>query len=186
MKKVTEKPDGNDTPQERLKNLRKERGLSQADLAEEIGKMQHGKRTCSEKQISFIESGSRPISRNYAHLFSEYFGVTEKYILGESIYRTEADEITALQREYSDQSDAVFNGLLALMDSSLREVCARENIPVPTLSDVGELLFLQAQIKDYSDSLMWNYVKWKNNSHVWSLLSQFEEARKRREQNDRE
>ena len=135
MNKVTKKPVGNDTPGERLKILRKERGLHQADLAEEIEKMQHGKRTCSEKQISYIENGSRPLSRNYAHLFAKFFDVDAAWILCETDYRTAAHKFAAMINKSREESDLLFTGLLAFASLNGYTIDAK-----PLTGDVEEVI----------------------------------------------
>ncbi len=80
---------------------------------------------------------------------------------------------------------ALSNAPLTMLEGSYRLVCARENLPVETLSDTMQLAFLVAQLQDYSDFLMWDYVKRKKDrdSAVWNLLESVEESLKRRNNN---
>ncbi len=83
-----------------------------------------------------------------------------------------------LKREYDkiyhDRKHHTDHALYLVLDNAVREVCARENIEVPTLDNITELLFLQAQLNDFATSLMWNYVKHREHSSVWSYLDQIE------------
>lgn len=169
MKKVTEIPE---TPGGRLKKLRKEKHLSQAELAEAIGLMQNRTHTCSEKQIGYIERGERPLSPEYALLFSRFFEVRLEFLMCDDNFKT----VEELNRHFVEKSCAVNYGLMALLDSSLTEVCLREGMEKPKLDNIPELMFLEAQIRDFSDALMWNYIKCKQYSHVWGFLDQLGEA----------
>ncbi len=119
------------------------------------------------------------MTRNYAHLLSQVLNIREEYLLCEDNYKT----VGEYSQQFIDCMDDLNNACIVMLDASLREVCARENIPVPTLSDIPEILLLEAQLRDFSDPLMWNYVKWKNGSLVWSFLRQLEETINRRKNN---
>ena len=58
---------------EKLQLLRKERGLTQAELAERLGVKQH--------HISEMENGKRPIGAEMAHRLEEAFGTSYKAFL---------------------------------------------------------------------------------------------------------
>ena len=59
---------------ERIRQLRLEDGLSQAQLAQEIG--------ISQSAIGYWEQGSRVPNANAIIALAKYFGVTSDYILG--------------------------------------------------------------------------------------------------------
>ena len=59
---------------ERLKDLRKEKTLSQADLAKELG--------VSQRSISSWETGFRQPDFETLEILAKYFGVSTDYLLG--------------------------------------------------------------------------------------------------------
>ncbi len=151
---------------ERISELLEREKLTKKEFAERLEREPNNvSRILKSKKISedFINS--------IINAFPDY---QKEWLLGYGRIPTYTEAERA--RELQDVLDAP----ITMLESSLRVVCARENLPVPTLSDTGELMLLVAQLQDYSDSLMWNYVKWKKSSHVWSLLDQVEEAIKRR------
>jgi transcriptional regulator with XRE-family HTH domain len=77
---------------ERLKMLRKSRGLTQEGLAEEIAAMPYSRRArCSAVQIGYLENGTRKLSLEYCGLFADFFGVRREYLLGTSDVATYAE-----------------------------------------------------------------------------------------------
>lgn len=58
----------------RLKKLRKEKGLTQADLAKVLN--------TNQSQYGKYENGKTNLSIENAQILSEYFGVTLSYLLG--------------------------------------------------------------------------------------------------------
>ena len=58
----------------RVEELRKQRGLSQKELGEAVG--------LSHKAISTIESGSRSTTIEKLVLLADFFGVSTDYLLG--------------------------------------------------------------------------------------------------------
>jgi len=61
------------TPAEDLKNLRKIRGLTQAELAKKVGALPH--------HISEMESGKRGISKEYALKFSKILEISVEHFI---------------------------------------------------------------------------------------------------------
>ena len=100
------------TPGERLKKLRKERNMTQEELADEVSKLQVGARQCSEKSISMLENG-RLMSRKYAHLFAQVFNVDEDFILCESDHPTAADAFAEAVKEMNKEGELLHKGLFA-------------------------------------------------------------------------
>lgn len=152
---------------ERISELLEREKLTKKEFAERLGREPNNvTRILKSMKISedFINS--------IINAFPDY---QKEWLLGYGRIPTYTEAEKA--RELQDVLDAP----ITMLESSLRVVCTRENLPVPTLSDPGELMLLVAQLQDYSDSLMWNYVKWKKSSHVWSFLDQVEEAIKRRD-----
>lgn len=72
----------------RLKSLRKEVGLSQGELAEEVG--------VSYRTIQNWENGVNQIKPDKAQLLADYFGVEVSYLLGCDTDNTFSDLITKI------------------------------------------------------------------------------------------
>ncbi|MFA9467923.1 MULTISPECIES: helix-turn-helix domain-containing protein [unclassified Streptococcus] len=68
----------------KIKDLRKEKGLTQQELAEEIG--------VSKLTILRWEQGQRDIKSDKAQQLADYFGVQVSYLLGHSGFRTWSEE----------------------------------------------------------------------------------------------
>lgn len=63
---------------ERLKNLRKEKGLSQAELAKALN--------LTQRKISYLETGQFEPDLTILWEISEYFEVSCDYLIGKSDY----------------------------------------------------------------------------------------------------
>ena len=105
MEKVTRPELNNKECGKRLRECRKECGLTQAQLADKINELEEKnqifperKKECfhSDKQISYLENGSRPISPNYARLLSRVLGVRYEWLMGEDDHKTAEDYDTAV------------------------------------------------------------------------------------------
>lgn len=84
----------------RLKELRESAKLTQAQLADLIDSLPENTRPGrSEKQISYIENGSRSISADYARLLAKIFKIKPEYLLMETNFKTDEEE-----REHSNSS----------------------------------------------------------------------------------
>ncbi|MCR5485127.1 MAG: helix-turn-helix domain-containing protein [Clostridiales bacterium] len=89
---------------ERLRNLRKENGYTQEQLAEMVD--------CSSKYISDMERASpiRPISKNMAFLFAQVFGINKDYLLDENTeYRTASEKIIAENKAETEKFISAMN-----------------------------------------------------------------------------
>lgn len=94
---------------ERLKKCRKDKGLTQKQLAEQIYNNSDGSSTTgSEKQIGFLENNVREMSDKYAKVLSRALNVRCEYLLLHDNYRT-ADELRQAER-------AAYNGIDALLE----------------------------------------------------------------------
>lgn len=178
MKKSTKRNDLLCTPGERLRDLRKRQHLTQADLADEVSKLQEGsKRTCNEKSISNIENG-RKMSRNYAHLFSLVLGVSEEYLLCESDFPTEQAKLEASRaaarrtdnyRILERESFAALSGYeLRAMDPDQLMLDLPDDLCAPihdcwALEKDGERVFLSSselsELEATLDEVVANYLK---------------------------
>ena len=74
----------------RLKECRIACGLSQEQLIEAVMKLPDNRgKERSEKQISYLENGTRPISVEYASLLAQVLNVRVEYLLLKDDFRTE-------------------------------------------------------------------------------------------------
>lgn len=157
---------------QRLADWLRDIHMTQAELAKEIG--------YTQQYVSNIMNGKRPLTLDFAQLVSDRTsqGQSQKYNMELRIrpqYLLCMDDIRTtedFESQYIHRDQAVSDATLTLLDQSLREVCLREGMETPTLDNIPELLLLQAQLRDFSDSLMWNYVRHREHSHVWSYLDQ--------------
>ena len=91
----------------RVAECRKEMGYSQEQLIEEIIALpENNGKPRNEKQISYIESGNRSLSIEYAHLIAKVLHVNESYLLGESEYKTDSDHIKAVAQSTTNEDIA--------------------------------------------------------------------------------
>ena len=149
---------------ERVKILIDREKITQTELANRIYQ--------SQQNISRIIQKRQPLTEETAR---DIISVLPKdreyrieYLLGYDDFMTKED----LRKHYIQQTDATNDATIQILNSALQEVCLREGMEIPTLDNIPELLLLQAQLRDYADSLMWNYVKHRDHSHVWSYLDQ--------------
>ena len=170
----------------RLKWWIGEVGINQTQLAMLI--------PCAPQFISDIIRGNKNLTPNIAAAVSEkavkrvndadgkwirFERVRPAYLLCDDDIATDVE----FSRQFISRQDAINEASATMIQASLQEVCAREGIPVPVLDNIPEILLLQAQLKDFSDALLWNYIKWKDNSHVWTLLNKGERWRRREDDN---
>jgi transcriptional regulator len=84
----------------RLKQLRKEKGLTQQELSEAIA--------VSYRTIQNWENGESPIKTNKASQLADYFGVSVGYLLG---YEPESEQVNNYQKikiRFSDGEELSF------------------------------------------------------------------------------
>lgn len=70
----------------RIRDLRKEKGLTQSNLAKLL--------SVSDRTIGFYETGQRDPDTSTLKTLSEYFDVSVDYLLGLTEFRTPADKIS--------------------------------------------------------------------------------------------
>ena len=149
---------------ERITELMQREGLNQNTLAEALNKSQQNiSRILTSKKVS------EQTVRDIVDRFPEY---REEWLLG-------YDEIPTHKEMHEIENRAVIlNAPITVLYDALHEVCAREKMEVPELDNIPELLLIEAQLKDFAISLMWNYVKYRKESCLWSYLDQIEQKRK--------
>ncbi len=147
MEKVT-RPKLNDVEcGKRLRERRKECGLTQAQLADKINELEEKNQIYSEekkclhsdKQISYLENGSRPISLNYAWLLSGVLGVRYNWLMGLDDYKTSADYEIAVEKRKQQQEERRTAQKNAMYENVAREINAMFENRCKT-AQVGKLL----------------------------------------------
>ena len=157
---------------QRLSDWLSEIDMNQTELADLIG--------YSQQYISNIMNGKRPMTLDLAQQIYKKTaqGKSQKYDIDLKIrpqYLLCMDDIKTtedFETTYIQKSQNVMDASITLLEEALEEVCLREGMEIPHLDNIPELILLQAQLRDYADSLMWNYVKHRKHSHVWSYLDQ--------------
>lgn len=101
----------------RLKELRKEKKLSQKEIAKEM--------SISEKTLSRWENGESQIKPEKAQQLADYFGVSVGYLLG---YKTKAEYSSFNDREYQNELKKLAFSLahlgLLISDSQIKHLHA--------------------------------------------------------------
>ena len=152
----------------RIRELLKLEGLKQKDLADRIDTEPQNLSRC-------LQSGkvSEKMCRKIGKCFPKY---NVLWLLGDSDLMLIED----VRTDFIRRSDATNEACLQILDSALREVCLREGIEIPTLENIPEILLLQGQLRDFADSLMWNYVRHRGSSHFWGTLEQLDASARRK------
>ena len=104
----------------RLKKLRKEKGLTQADLAKVLN--------TNQSQYGKYENGKTNLSIENAQILSEFFGVTLSYLLG-------LDDDSCI---VGSKKMTPFQSLVRDRDLSLKEISEATRIRYPTLSGYNQ------------------------------------------------
>lgn len=162
----------NNESAQRLSDWLSEIDMNQTELADLIH--------YSQQYISNVINGKRPMSLEFAQRVSNVTaqGKSQRYDIDLKIrpqYLLCMDDIKTtedFETTYIQKSQNVMDASITLLEEALEEVCLREGMDLPHLDNIPELILLQAQLRDYADSLMWNYVKHRKHSHVWSYLDQ--------------
>lgn len=93
---------------ERVKECRKILGITQEELLDKIISLpENNGKTRSQKQLSYIENGTRELSNEYALLLSRALNVRLDYLLLKDDYRTEEDRIAAISSNRSTSFDLI-------------------------------------------------------------------------------
>lgn len=104
----------------RLKKLRKEKGLTQADLAKVLN--------TNQSQYGKYENGKTNLSIENAQILSEFFGVTLSYLLG-------FDDDSCI---VGSKKMTPFQSLVRDRNLSLKEISEATGIAYPTLSGYNQ------------------------------------------------
>ena len=104
------------------------------------------------------------LTENMAELICCYFPKYRKsWLLGYDPYMTEEEKIRAT--DLGIRNDAP----ITVLDTALLNVCHGEGIEIPKLDSLPELMLLTAQLEDYAEMLIKNYIH-RKNSHTWNTI----------------
>ncbi|WP_247920171.1 helix-turn-helix domain-containing protein [Streptococcus parasanguinis] len=105
------------TIKNRLKALRYEKGLTQDELVSELNsKIDDSEKAISKMTISNWENNKHSIKQDKSELLADYFGVSEAYLLGYSIYRNPIEQILSIQGK------DLGNGLKSISQEDLNQL----------------------------------------------------------------
>jgi len=106
----------------RLRETREQRGFTRAQLVSAIELLPaNNSKTRSEKQIAYIENGTRPLSADYAQLIAEVLNVRVDYLMYKDDFQTEADRISSLVNSSSTINDLIIQ-IMNLHHYELKDV----------------------------------------------------------------
>lgn len=112
----------------RLKELRKQKGLTQDELAREIG--------VSKITVLRWENEERQIKPDKAQQLADYFGVTEGYLLGYTNNRFGVSQIVKAIEEKLSASDSALNKDVLESTMKIIELSDFLNMDLETLSNI--------------------------------------------------
>ncbi|WP_271629798.1 helix-turn-helix domain-containing protein [Caldicellulosiruptor sp. DIB 104C] len=145
----------------RLKELREERGLTQAELAKELG--------ISVQNLSYYENGREP---KYELLIkiADYFGVTVDYLIGRSEYRTVEEQFS---KRTKFEKFVVENLPYAIWDEKIEKKVATfiEQVLEPLLVNTAIIYFFaheQERNRDFITDLIYRLI-----SHINLFFEKF-------------
>ena len=99
---------------ERLRACREKKGLTQEELIIAVEALpENNGKSRNEKQVSYIENGTRQISAEYARLFGKVLGVQASYLLDETDYETEAARFYSVIDDMNQEGNLLYSGLCA-------------------------------------------------------------------------
>ena len=146
---------------ERIEQFMQREGLNQDGLASALGTHQ--------QNISRVLK-SQKISESFiSRIVEAYPDYREEWFFG-------YEEIPTHSEMHSIENKAIsINAPITVLYDALHEVCTREKIDIPEFDKISDLYLMEAQLKDYAVFLMWNYVRYRKESCLWSYLDQIEE-----------
>lgn len=112
----------------RLKELRKEKGLSQVAFSKEIG--------IPLRTLQSWENGESQIKPDKAQALADYFGVTEGYLLGYTNNRFGVSQIVKAIAEKSSDPDSALNKEVLESTMKIIELSYFLNMDLETLSNI--------------------------------------------------
>ncbi|MEX5398742.1 helix-turn-helix domain-containing protein [Streptococcus sp. ZJ93] len=159
----------------RLKELRKEKGITQQELADEIG--------ITKLSVSNWETGKHDIKSDKAQTLADYFGVSVAYLLGyEDNFREKVNKLKN-SKNYDDDYYKTFRAYYELKVADGQEFflslktekhleMLRQNILKSIIPNIETLT--TSELKEIlTDHTMLNAVEYKLNDFFFSLTSLF-------------
>ena len=156
---------GNDFKQKRAERVKTE--LSSSKQTQKVGAE---KAHITPQHLTNVKNGKKPLTEDVAKSLAETLNIRFEYLMGYDDFRTQKDLEEHYLKRFSEQNNAFH----VVLDYAVTEVCLNENIPVQTLDNIAEILYLESQIKDYAVSLVWQYLIHREHSSTWRLLDQRE------------
>lgn len=153
------KTDINPLRAERVKTMISREGISQSDFAARVPLTQQAISRIVNLKTALTEETAAAIIRAYPIYRIEW-------LLGFDNYMT----INDLKSDYIKNLCDTNNAAMMLLNAAAREVCTREDMPVKVIDSMSDFLILEAQLKDYANSLMLEYLKHRQYSHLWNIL----------------
>ena len=138
----------------RLKELRKQKGLSQKEIAKEM--------SISEKTLSRWENGESQIKPEKAKQLADYFGVSVGYLLGYSEYRDSQEASFHLNKiNPNDPYNLVRARICSILGDDLMEELERQYVTGYDEPDYSNLISFLSAVNQLSytdeEELLLNY-----------------------------
>lgn len=133
--------------------------LSQAEFARRIGMTPENLNRIIRLRGRLTEATAETI-----HLYFPKY--RKEWLLGYDPYMTEEEKTRA------HDSGIRLSAPVTVLDTALLNVCRKEGLEeVPKLDNIPELILLSAQLEDFAEMLMSNYIH-RKSSHFWNSLDQ--------------
>lgn len=143
---------------ENIKTVIKLETKSQAKFARSIGMTPENLNRIIKLRHPLTEATAETICIHYPKYRKEW-------LLGYDPFMTEEEKTR------SKDKGIRLGAPITVLDTALQNVCRAEGIKTPTLDNIPELMLLEAQLNDYAEMLMKNYIH-RNDSHFWRTLDQ--------------
>lgn len=114
MENVTKNPWKDVPPKDRVRLCRERLHITQLELMDRILALpENGGKERHEKQIGYIENGTRKLSAEYARLLGKVFGVQPSFLLGETDFETETARFHSVIDTMNHEGNLLYTGLCA-------------------------------------------------------------------------
>ncbi len=134
---------------QRLSDLRREKGISQEKLSEELSVIDE----ISTEQIKKIEQGKANITANRLRQFSQYYEVDSDYILGLSDSKNKATTSAAKTTGLSEDAISFISNLSPNNKAVLEKLLTQKEDFTAVLDELVPLLYAFENIEIYRDEL---------------------------------
>lgn len=139
--------------------------LGESELTQnEVAKLAH----ITPQHLTNVKNGKKQLTEDVAEQLARILEVRFEWLMDYDNFQTNEK----LEKYYIERFDARDNALQIILDSAITEVCLREGVKPKTLDNIPEMLYLMAQIKDYADSLVWQYLFHREHSSTWAILDE--------------